>query len=220
MSIATMILGESGTGKTAGLRNLDPAKVLLMQTVSKPLPFKNEGYSPLTKETPDGNVCLTDSHERICKAIYTTKRPIVVIDDAQYQMTNEFMRRCMAQESGNSAFQKYNEIAFAFHAILTAAGTAQPWKRIYILAHTQTNELGRTRMKTIGKLLDEKITCEGMVSIVLRTDVVNGNYRFATRNTGMDTTKTPMNMFEAEFIDNDIAMVDAHIVDFYGINQE
>jgi Leu/Phe-tRNA-protein transferase len=71
------------------------------------------------------------------------------------------------------------------------------------------------KIKTIGKLLDEKITIEGLVSIVLRTAVVNGNYMFSTRNSGHDTTKTPMGMFDEELIENDLALIDTQIYNYY-----
>lgn len=215
MSIATLILGESGTGKSTSLRNLDPAHTLLIQSISKPLPFRG-----LWKGIKDGgNIIVTDQSPAIINAMRKTSREIIVIDDFQYQMSNEFMRRVNDKETGNAAFAKYNEIARSAWDILNAASDLTGNKRVYILSHTQTDEAGRVKIKTIGKLLDEKITIEGLVSIVLRTSVVNGNYLFSTRNNGHDTTKTPMGLFDDELIENDLAIVDAAIFNYYGLQQ-
>lgn len=215
MSIATIILGQSGTGKSASLRNLDPANTLLIQSIKKPLPFKSTDW----KSVKDGgNVLVSDNSAYICGAMRKTSRDVIVIDDFQYTMANEFMRRVTDQEAGASAFQKYNEIAKSAWDILNCASSLPDNKRVYILSHTQTDETGNVKIKTIGKLLDEKITIEGMVSIVLRTSIVNGNFLFATRNSGHDTTKSPIGLFDDELIENDLALVDAAIYQYYGLH--
>ena len=92
-------------------------------------------------------------------------------------------------------------------------------KRVYILAHTQNDDYGRTKIKTIGKMLDEKITLEGMFTICLRTHVKDDAYQFSTPNNGSDTVKSPMGLFEQDFIDNDLAAIDRIICDYYGISE-
>ena len=219
MSIASMILGQSGTGKTTSLRNLNPAEVLLIQAVKKPLPFRAKEWVPCTQANPQGSILVTDMARTICGAMERTKKPIIVIDDFQYILANEFMRRVLDNETGNQAFAKYNEIARNAWDILMMAGKLPDTTRVYILAHTQEDDAGRVKAKTIGKLLDEKITLEGLLTIVLRTAVINGQYLFSTQNNGSDTVKTPMGMFADEHIPNDLAAVDAAISDYYSINQ-
>ena len=92
-------------------------------------------------------------------------------------------------------------------------------KRVYVLSHTTTDDVGKTKIKTIGKLLDEKIVLEGLVTIVLRTVVQNGNYLFSTRNSGADTVKTPVGLFDDELIENDLAVADAAIFNYYGLQE-
>ena len=215
MSITSMVLGESGTGKTTSLRNLDPAHTLLIQSVKKPLPFRSNDWKPATKE--GGTVFVTDNSATICEAMKRTKKEIIVIDDFQYLLANEFMRRVTDVETGNAAFAKYNEIARHAWDVLMTASSLPDHKRVYILSHTSTDDFGKTKIKTIGKLLDEKIVIEGLVTLVLRTTVQNGNYLFSTKNSGMDTVKTPMGMFEADHVDNDLAAIDASIVDYYDL---
>lgn len=219
MSIACMILGQSGTGKTTSLRNLNPADVLLIQPVKKPLPFRAKAWVPCTKENPSGSILRTDNAQTIVSAMQRTHRPIIVIDDYQYILANSFMRRVLDQSKGNEAFQKYNEIAKDAWDILMAASNLADSTRVYILAHTQEDDNGRIKAKTIGKLLDDKITLEGLLTIVMRTAVINGQYLFSTQNSGSDTVKTPLDMFADEHIPNDLAAIDQIITDYYSLSQ-
>lgn len=220
MSIAAMILGQSGTGKTTSLRNLDPAHTLLIQAVKKPLPFRSKGWSYFDKEkTPGGNIFVSDHAATIINIMKRSKRDVIVIDDFQYILANEFMRRVLDKETGNAAFAKYNEIARNAWDILMAAGQLADHRRVYILGHTQEDDNGRVKAKTIGKLLDEKITIEGLLTIVLRTTVINGQYLFTTQNNGLDTVKSPIGLFETEQIDNDLAAVDAAIYSYYQLTE-
>lgn len=213
MSIAVLVLGESGTGKSTSLLNMNPVETLLIQTISKPLPFKRPGWKPLSKD--GGNILVSKDYATIIAAMEKTTRPIIVVDDFQYLMATEFMAR--AHETG---YQKFTELASHYYDVLTKASTLAAHKRVYMLSHTDESDKGITRAKTIGKLVNEKLTVEGFVSIVLRTQVINGKYVFSTRNNGSDTTKTPLEMFAEEFIDNDLAAVDATIVNYYDLNQQ
>lgn len=218
MSIATLIIGESGTGKSTSLRNLDPNQTLLIQAVKKPLPFRSGGWKPIVKGK-GGSIYVTDNSAHIVTAMQRTDKEIIVLDDFQYCLANEFMRRVTDVETGNGAFAKYNEIARHAWDILMAASSLPDHKRVYILSHTSTDDFGKTKIKTIGKLLDEKIVMEGLVTIVLRTGVTNGEYTFSTKNNGQDTVKSPLGLFESDHIENDLAMVDAAITAYYDLKQ-
>lgn len=208
MSIAAFILGESGTGKSTSMRSMNPAETLLIQAIKKPLPFRSSGWKYLSKE--GGNILVCDQSAQIIAAMHKTQRQIIVIDDFQYILANEFMRR--TDERG---FDKFTDIGKHAWDILCAASSLPDHVRVYILSHTETSESGRVKAKTIGRMLDEKITIEGMFSIVMRTSIINGQYLFSTKNNGSDTVKTPLGLFDADHIDNDLAAVDAAIVDYY-----
>jgi hypothetical protein len=212
MSIATLILGESGTGKTTSLRNLDPSRTLLIQSIRKPLPFKASGWKTRLSLKAEGNVIQTDTPETIEKILRQSPHEIVVLDDFQYVMANEFMRR-----SDERGFDKFTEIGRHAWDILNAATSLADHRRVYILSHTESDQSGKIKIKTIGKMLDEKITIEGMVTIVLRTHVSDGRFMFSTQNNGSDTTKSPMGMFADQLIDNDLKAVDDAICAYYEI---
>lgn len=207
-----MVLGQSGTGKTTSLRNMDPAQTLLIQVISKPLPFRSKNWRLVDKD--GGNMIVAAKSDLICQAMRKTARPIIVVDDFQYLLATEFMER--AHEVG---YTKFTEMARHYYDVLTAAATLAPEKRVYLLSHTDTSESGQVKAKTIGKLLDEKITVEGLVTIVLRTHVINGQYVFSTRNNGSDTVKTPLGLFDQEHIENDLMLVDQAIGAYYEISK-
>lgn len=205
MSISTLILGESGTGKSASLRNFEPGKLALIQAIKKPLPFRNTGLT----------IYVSDDWNSIIRAMQKAAEKgvkIIVIDDFQYVMANEFMRR-----STEIGFTKFTEIGSHAWEIFVAAAALPDDVRVYILSHVEETNSGTIKMKTIGKMLDEKVTVEGMFTIVLRTGVSDGQYFFRTKNNGSDTVKSPMGMFDTDTIDNDLALVDQKVCEYYGI---
>ena len=207
MGIPCLIFGESGTGKSASLRNFAPDEVAVINVCGKPLPFKSKLKT-----------LKTDDYMKISPALMSpTGVKSYVIDDAQYLMADEFMRR--VNERG---YDKFTEIAYHFwHLVQEVVVQMLPDDKIvYFLMHTDTSDDGRVRAKTIGKMLNEKITLEGLFTIVLRTQVSDGVYTFRTVNSGSDTVKTPMGMFESAEIDNDLKMVDDTIRAYYGINSK
>lgn len=212
MSIATMVLGESGTGKSTSMRNLAPSETLLIQTVKKPLPFRSNEWKPVAD---GGNVLVTDDCQRIMSAMQKTRRKVVVIDDYQYMIANEFMRR-----TSERGYDKFTEMALHAWQVAKLASELPDDVRVYILSHTDTKDDGTVKAKTIGKLLDEKITLEGLFSIVLRTGKNDGGYYFRTKNSGSDTVKTPLGLFDAETIDNDLKAVDSAICEYYEISHQ
>lgn len=215
MGTATLILGESGTGKSTSMRNIDPEITLLVKPVGKPLPFKSKDWLKWSNEKKTGTVLATDKSENIVKIINAAPhfgKRIVIIDDFQYVMSNEFMRR-----SDEKSFDKFTEIGRHAWDIIKAAQDAPDDLRVYFMAHTEETQMGRVKMKTIGRMLDEKITVEGMFTVVLRTLTRDDQFFFTTKNNGADTVKSPMGMFDANEIDNDLAFVDRTICDYWGI---
>lgn len=226
MSITTFVLGESGTGKTASMMNLPPENTALIQVIGKPLPFRPTGWviaaehdeNGKFRKVGDGNIYVTDHSETICQILPKIKKDIIVIDDFQYLMANEFMRGVTADVKGNERFMQFNYIARHAWDVIQTANSLPAEKRVYILSHTQTDDFGKVKAKTVGKLLDEKITLEGMFTIVLRTETTDGHYRFRTKNSGNDTVKSPIGLFEDDLIENDLKQIDKMICDYYEIN--
>lgn len=223
MSTPVLILGESGTGKSFSLRNMNPAETLLIQSVKKPLPFPSK-YTPPSDgtnavavvsewkrwdaEAKSGNIFVNDHPDEIIALMKGTKRKKIVLDDFQYTLSNELMRRW--REKG---YDKFSEVGFNGWNIFTVASALPDDVHVFVLGHTMIDEDGTIKIKTPGKLLST-YTIEGLFSIVLRTVIRDGKYYFATVNSGNDTVKSPPGMFEEELIDNDLNLVDQAITKF------
>lgn len=199
MAIIVMVYGQSGTGKSTSLRNFKPEDVCIVNVSGKPLPFKNKHKT-----------FNTDDYMSIETAIKKAPAKSIVIDDATYLMTGEYMRTAKV-----TGYQKFTDLALNYYTLVKTAAALPDDRIVYFLGHSDIDNNGNEKFKTIGKLLDEKITLEGMFTIVLKTVVTDGKYQFSTRNSGQDTVKTPMGMFNEPLIDNDLAAVDKAIRDYY-----
>lgn len=199
MGIPVMILGNSGAGKSTSLRNFTKEEIAVINVCGKPLPFKNKL-----------GVLNTDDYMTVANALQKTKSKTVVIDDCQYLMANEFMRK--SKEQG---FQKFTDIGKNFWDLIRLVNALPSDTIVYFLGHTETDQNGKEKFKTIGKMLDEKITVEGMFTIVLKAICEDGKYLFTTQTNGYDTVKSPMGMFDALEIENDLKAVDTAIRNYY-----
>ena len=206
MSIPTLITGKSGSGKSFSMNGLDPSKTALISVLGKPLPFRGK-YDQL----------VTDDAAKIIGAVKSTKREIIVIDDANYIMTNMFMRDHAATGGGNSVFTLYNNIGDKFWGMIEAIRKIPEDKRVYVMMHEEKDDFGAIRPKTIGRMIDEKVCLEGMFTICLRCVVSNGKHIFRTQSDGLDVSKAPIGMFDSDEIPNDLAYVDKAICEYYEI---
>lgn len=203
MGIPVLVLGESGSGKSTSLRNFKPDEYLLLNVAGKPLPFR--GKPKYVINNPD---YLTMS-----KAVSNSPVKTVVIDDSQYMMAFEFFDH--AKETG---YQKFTDLALNFKNLIDAVRKFSPEDEIvYFLHHIETMSDGKVKAKTIGKMLDEKLTIEGLFSVVLMCRTDGKRHYFETQSDGNTTAKSPMGMFETE-IDNDLKFVDQAIREYWELN--
>lgn len=201
MGIPVLILGDSGSGKSTSLRNFSPEEVGVFNVASKPLPFK--------KKLPTVNGA---TYKTILKGLSEPKLKKYVIDDSQYLLAFEYFDR--AKETG---YNKFTDIALNFRNLIQFVITSTPQDCIvYFLHHTETSSDGTLKAKTIGKMLDEKLTVEGLFSIVLLCRAEKDRHIFITQSEGFSTAKSPMEMFPEE-IDNDLKLVDTTIREYWGM---
>lgn len=205
MSSTVLVIGESGTGKSTSLRNLDPKETFIINVLDKPLPFKGGRKNYVQKE--GGNYFCTDSRDKIisCAQGVNTKRPEIktlVIDDYQYILANEFMRRAL--EKG---YDKFSQIGQMGWEIVSKLGLLRNDLDCFVLSHNDISDDGRSRCKVIGKMLTDKICLEGMFTMVLHTTIVDGAYKFITNGDLNCAAKSPMGLFTDKLIDNDLNFV-------------
>lgn len=205
MGIPVLLLGKSGSGKSASLRNFQTGEVGIINVLGKPLPFKGKLPS-----------VVTDSYDMVYAVISKSKTDSIVIDDAGYLMTNQFMRGHASTGAGNAIFSFYNDLGDRFWSLVRFVVEKTPENKIvYFIMHEDKNDFGDIKPKTIGKMLDEKVCVEGMFTIVIRSVLSNGKHVFKTQTDGFDVCKTPIGMFEQSEIDNDLKLVDTTIREYY-----
>ena len=203
-SVPVLLVGPSGSGKSTSLRNFKSEEVAVVNVLGKPLPFKNDIKAP-----------KLDDYGQILKAIAGTKKKTVIIDDAGYLLTNEFMNK-----SSVKGFDKYNEMANNFFNLINGIKNLEGGKTVYLIMHEDTDEFGNIKPKTIGKLLDDKVNIQGMFTICIRSSFDNGNYIFRLKTNGQDCVKTPFGMFENDTMDNDLKEFDKIVREYYELDKE
>jgi hypothetical protein len=203
-SVPVLLIGKSGSGKSASLRNFKKDEIAIANVLGKPLPFKSELHAP-----------KVDDYATILKAIQNTDKKVIVIDDANYLITNEFMNK-----SSVKGFHKYNEMGNNFFNLINGIKNVEGGKTVYLIMHEDTDDEGNVKPKTIGKLLDDKVNIQGMFTICLRSMFDNGNYIFRLKTNGQDCVKTPIGLFEEEQMENDLKLVDEKIREYYELDKK
>lgn len=200
MGIPVLILGESGSGKSASLRNFNPEDVSIFNVAAKPLPFR--------KKLP---IMSTADYNAIVAGISKSTKKAFVIDDSQYLLCFESFAK--AKETG---FGKFTDIALHFYNLVQfVIRQTPPDVIVYFLHHTETDgNTGKVKAKTMGKMLDNQLTLEGLFSIVLMCVTDGKKHSFVTQSDGFTTAKSPMEMLP-EVIDNDLKSVDQAIREYY-----
>ena len=203
-SVPVLLIGKSGTGKSASLRNFKKDEIAIANVLGKPLPFKSDIEAP-----------KVDDYKIILKAIEKTDKKVIVIDDAGYLLTNEFMKK-----SSIKGYDKYNEMANNFFELINGIKAVEGGKTVYLIMHEDIDEFGNVKPKTIGKLLDDKVNIQGMFTVCLRSMYENDKYIFRVKTNGQDCVKTPIGMFKEDEIENDLKLVDEKIREYYDLDKK
>ena len=203
MGLPVLILGESGSGKSYSIKNMDAEKVGIFAVEKALLPFRNKGFK----------VAKNATYSMIMAKLKEPQLKAYIIDDSQYLMVNEFFDR--AKDAG---YQKYTDIGLHFRNLVHHINQNLPDDVIvYFLHHTEIDSnTGKTKAKTVGKMLDNYLTVEGCFNIVLQAVAEGREHYFITQSDGSNTAKSPEDMFAVK-IANDLRAVDTTIRDYYGL---
>lgn len=207
MGIGVLILGESGSGKSASMRNFNGSDVSILNVASKPLPFRNKNGLKMANKATYGMI----------KGALSSGRTLsYVIDDAQYLMAFESFEK--ANETG---YGKFTVMAKNYEEMLRYIQEDTPPDTIvYVLQHIDKLDDGSVKAKTLGKMLDQQLTIEGLFSIVLLAKADEKRHYFITQSDGTNPCKSPMEMFDNVEIDNDLKAVDTAIREYYGLKSQ
>jgi hypothetical protein len=222
MSNTILIIGESGSGKSSSIRNLNHEETIIINVLDKPLPFRGfkKKYTNNSDENKSANYFATDDYRKIreCISRVNSKKEIknLIIDDFQYIMANMFMKR-----SAERGYEKFTEIGHNAWQIIRDLTECRESLNCYVISHSDVDQSGKAKCKTIGKMLDDKICLEGMFTIVFHALTSDNKYRFLTQNDGIHIAKSPMGMFDKKYIDNDLNEINKVIFDYFNedINQ-
>jgi len=210
MGLPVLIYGKSGSGKSRSLKNFAEDEILLINVEGKTLPFRKKFKYNLKTDNLD--LIIDQLQKMPCKT--------AVIDDAGYLMTHHFMKNHKAKK-GNASFEMYDAIADTMYFLVKRIkDDVDDDKIVYIILHEDTDDYGNTKLRTIGRLIDNKVCLEGMVTICIRCMSDNGKHFFRTQTTGSDITKTPEEMFDEPQIDNDLKLVDTAIRTYYEMGED
>ena len=201
MGIPVLVIGSSGSGKSTSLRNFEPEEVGVFNVASKPLPFKKK------LKKIDGA-----TYEKIAQGLQVTALNTYVVDDANYLMTFESFDKIL--EKG---YEKFTTNAKHFYDMVKFVISNLPSDTVvYFFMHTEVDENGITKAKTVGKMIDSQLCLEGLFSVVLLASTEDGRYKFITQTDGTSMAKSPIEMFEKE-IDNDLKFVDDTIREYWDL---
>ena len=204
MGIPILILGASGSGKSTSMRNFEPDEVGIFNVAGKPLPFR--------KQIPKLD---NATYQSINKVLSKPQLKKYIVDDSQYLMAFESFEH--AKETG---YAKFTNMALNFKNLIDYVIKSTPNDVIvYFLHHTESDENGKLKAKTLGKMLDNQLTVEGLFSIVLLCSVEGQDHFFITNSDGTNPAKSPMEMFEPK-INNDLKFVDETIREYWQLDNK
>lgn len=199
-----IIFGKSGSGKSHSLINFKEDEITLVNVVGKKMPFRKSFKYAAQVSDPD----------MIKAALKKMPTKVAVIDDAGYLMTNMFMKG----HTGKDQFKLFNDLADMVWGLFNFIRYDLPEDVfVFWVFHEETSDLGEVKIRTIGKLLDQKVCLEGLCTVCLHCIVQNGKHYFSTQSNGLDIAKSPSGMFEEELIPNDLKFVCDTMKSYWGI---
>lgn len=203
-SIAVLLIGGSGSGKTTSFRNMPANETAIINVTNKPLPYRDKGQK----------VVSTRDYSQIMSAIKGTKKKAIIIDDSGYLMSFENFDKANVK-----GYDKFTTMAQNYYKLIESARDLDNEKICYIVMHEELDEDGKLKPKAIGKMLNQQLCIEGLFTIVLRYKYENGQYLIQTKTDGSSVVKSPIGLFEDNEIPNDLYEVDKKIRNYYGFSQ-
>ena len=203
-SIAVLLIGGSGSGKTTSFRNMPANETAIINVTNKPLPYRDKGQK----------VVSTRDYAQIMSAIKGTKKKAIIIDDSGYLMSFENFDKANVK-----GYDKFTTMAQNYYNLIESARDLDNEKICYIVMHEELDEDGKLKPKAIGKMLNQQLCIEGLFTIVLRYKYENGQYLIQTKTDGSSVVKSPIDLFEDNEIPNDLYEVDKKIRNYYGFSQ-
>lgn len=209
MGVPVLVIGFSGSGKSSSLRGFESGEIGVFSVAGKRLPFKTD-LQIVDIEKKKSEIKEFDPYEFIIGIIRSPKLNAYAIDDSQYLMSFEEM------DSDKTGFKKYDSIGFNFVGLVRFVRSSLPDDVIVYFFHHPEEEGGRIKPKTIGKLIDNHFTLEGLFEITIMAEYDKGSYVFRTETDGFTPLKNPPGMLQ-DGMPNDLKAVDAAIREYWNL---
>lgn len=223
MAKVTMVLGISGSGKSASLRTLIPASTFIIKPNAKDLSFPGSAkhYTTFDQATGKGNVMeLKELAELKAKILWLDKAPhikTIVLEDLSHHYTKRILSNKFVADDGYKKWQTFG--MDVFNAIFANLTSLRSDLTIIILQHTEIRKDGTIADKTSGKLISDTIDIPSWCTVVLHAMTVEKadvtHYVFQTNKAGQFLAKSPAGMFKDLYIRNDMAEVLKAQEDYY-----
>ena len=215
------IVGQTGTGKSTSIKHLNPKETYIINVAKKELPFK--GSEKLYNAEAKNYKEVDDANEitRLLRTI-SDKAPHIkniIIEDSNYIMGFNMLAR--ATEVG---FTKFTIMAKDMVELFREARRLRDDLKVFYFTHTETIEDGGEiigyKIKTAGKLIDNQIVLEGLLTVCLYTYVEeskdgSATYNFVTNRYKKYPAKSPDGMFAEIKIPNNLQEVVNAIDEYY-----
>ena len=226
MANICMILGPSGTGKSTSIKGLDSKETVVLNVLRKRLPFKGSGT---IYNTDNKNLFNVDEYTQIINLLNSIDQKAthvknVIVEDMTYVMRKEFFKR--AKETG---YGKYTELAQHFQQIISTCENMRENINVFFILHSEPVQSDKVtigfKVSTIGALIDNQYNPVEVVPMVLYSAIKydekgNATYGFYTHRCMEGTVeipaKSPADMFEEDFISNDLGLVVKAMNEYYG----
>ena len=221
MGRGIIVIGKSGTGKSRSIKSLSPDSTFLINTIDKPVPFRGSDslYRCVPEQISQGNLFITPDITKIRNIILKISESmphikVIVLDDFQFTMSEVYFNLTNKLKL-NEIFEVYRTLARNNKLLFQSISELRPDLFVYVLSHSDIDEEGFHKMKIIGKLTEKEYAPEATVAMIFHSLIVDGHYRFLTRNDGKHLGKCPEGMFDSDYIDNDLGMIDKVIREYF-----
>lgn len=215
------IVGPTGTGKSTSIKHLDPKETYIINVAKKELPFKG---SEKLYNTENKNYKEVDDANEITRLLKTISEKAphiknIVIEDSNYIMGFNIVAK--ATEVG---FTKFSLMAKDMVDLFREARKLRDDLKVFYFTHPETIEDGGEiigyKIKTAGKMIDNQVLLEGLLTVCLYTYVEENkdgttNYQFVTNRFRKYPAKSPDGMFEDIKIPNNLQLVVNKIDEYY-----
>lgn len=215
------IVGPTGTGKSTSIKHLNPKETYIINVAKKELPFRG---AEKVYNTENKNYKEVDDANEITRLLKTISEKAPHIKNIIIEDSNYIMGFNLVSKATEVGFTKFTLMARDMVDLFRGARTLRDDLKIFYFTHPETIEDGGEiigyKIKTAGKMIDNQIVLEGLLTVCLYTHVEENkdgtsSYYFVTNRFRKYPAKSPDGMFDEIKIPNNLKLVADTIDEYY-----